>query len=290
MKRWRAIQASVRGNWHEQSGQKNQDAVRLLQPSGRNGPLLLAVADGHGSARSFRSDRGSRFATEAALRQFRRFFQRYGDDAPLHLIRQHMATRWMHDVILDWKASVRADVGRDPFSFLEFAAWPEKPPVIRKGADFPGVAYLAYGATLLVTAITRDHFIYGQLGDGDILAIEETGEVRRPLRRHHFHALTTVSLCTPMAWRDFQVRVEPRRANAPAAIMLSTDGYANCFSSDTEFFQVGVDLLRYLRTYGIEAVEGQLESWLRESSRDGSGDDITVGLAARCDALDGRPA
>ena len=67
--------------------------------------------------------------------------------------------------------------------------------------------------------------------------------------------------------------------------MLSTDGYANCFGTDEGFFRVGADLLAYLRADGIGYVGENLGEWLRESSRDGSGDDITVGLVARCRAL-----
>ncbi len=95
----------------------------------------------------------------------------------------------------------------------------------------------------------------------------------------------TVSLCSHLAFTQFQVRVDPVRAETPALIMLSTDGYANCFASDEGFFQVGADFLAYLRGHGAGFVDEKLEQWLREASQDGSGDDITVGLAARSNAL-----
>ena len=86
--RWKALSASVRGASHELGGNRNQDAVRLKNPSGSDDVLLLAVADGHGSARSFRSDRGSAMAAECALRELRRFIRRLGPDAPLSQVRQ----------------------------------------------------------------------------------------------------------------------------------------------------------------------------------------------------------
>ena len=67
--------------------------------------------------------------------------------------------------------------------------------------------------------------------------------------------------------------------------MLSTDGYANCFGDDESFFKVGADFLSYLRSKGPGFVGEKLEEWLRQSSYDGSGDDITVGLAARANAF-----
>ena len=69
--------------------------------------------------------------------------------------------------------------------------------------------------------------------------------------------------------------------------MLSTDGYANCFGHDDGFFKVGTDLLGYARERGRNFVATHLEAWLEQSSRDGSGDDITVALALHDGALHG---
>ncbi|MFM7713741.1 MAG: protein phosphatase 2C domain-containing protein, partial [Microcystis sp.] len=59
--KWRCIGESVKGASHVRSGLPNQDAIRWFPESGIGLPLILAVSDGHGSAKSFRSDRGSRF-------------------------------------------------------------------------------------------------------------------------------------------------------------------------------------------------------------------------------------
>jgi serine/threonine protein phosphatase PrpC len=283
---WTALGASVRGASHESHGQKNQDSVRLKNPLGVNDFLLLAVADGHGSARSFRSERGSALAAECALRVLGDMVRKLGRDAPLSRVRRQAMTRWPQRIVRAWRSAVRDDLRANPFSLLEFAAFPEKPPVVKPGEELPGTAYLAYGATLLTLAITRRYLIYSQLGDGDILAVHADGHVARPLpKQHEFQSSQTASLCTSNAFQIFQVRVEPCRAGAPALITLSTDGYANCFGDEEGFFTVGADLLTYLRSHGIAFVNEHLQEWLSESSRDGSGDDITVGLATRCRSL-----
>ena len=92
--RWTALSASVQGASHAEGGYGNQDAVRLKNPSSANDVLLLAVSDGHGSPRSFRSDRGAALAAECALRELRRFVQRLGPDAPLSRVRNQAKTRW----------------------------------------------------------------------------------------------------------------------------------------------------------------------------------------------------
>jgi hypothetical protein len=279
---WTALSASVRGNWHEKTGQKNQDAVRLKNRRGTSGALIMAVSDGHGSARSFRSDRGAALAVECALRVLERFTGRFGDDAPLSLVRNQMRTKWWRLLLDEWRNAVRADILAHPFSPVDFAAFPEPAPVTLPGKEWPFSAYLAYGATLLITVLTSRFIVHAQLGDGDILTIAPDGTVSRPLaRQHKFFADQSASLCTHGAAREFQVSVLSARRNPPAMIMLSTDGYANCFGSDHGFFKVGSDLLAYARERGTAFIASQLSDWLRESSRDGSGDDITVALAIR---------
>jgi hypothetical protein len=279
---WTAISATVRGNWHEKTGQKNQDAVRVKFRHGQTGMLVMAVSDGHGSARSFRSDRGSELAVDCTVRLIDRFTKRFGHDAPLSLVRNQMKAKWWRELLADWRRAVRDDILADPFSPLDFAAFPEPPPDTTPGKEWPFSAYLAYGATLLVTVVTRHYVIYAQLGDGDILTVFPDGTVSRPLGRHHeFFASQSASLCTHGAIHEFQVRVVSARRHPPAAIMLSSDGYANCFGNDHGFFKVGSDLLAYAQERGTAFIAGQLPDWLRESSREGSGDDITVALAVR---------
>jgi serine/threonine protein phosphatase PrpC len=280
---WTALSASVRGSLHESMGKLNQDAVRIHRAADS---IFLAVSDGHGSTRSFRSDRGSSLATDCAMRGLRDLLWRNGVDGRLSTIRRQMERRLPQAIIDHWHRAVREDIERDPFSPLDFAAFPEKAPVLKPGVDLPFSAYLAYGATLIVAAMTPRFIAYAQLGDGDILIVDDEGNVSRPwMREYEFFSTETISLCSHNAAHSFRVRVEPRRAGAPAMILLATDGYANCFGDDAAFFMVGADLLDYLRREGPAFVQGKLAHWLSESSRDGSRDDITVGLGARLNAL-----
>ena len=277
---WTGLGASTRGNWHETTGQANQDAVRVQ--AGPAGSMLLAVSDGHGGAHSFRSERGSALAVACATRLLAAFLLRLGPHVPLSCLRHQMQVAWPHQVVLEWRRAVRADVGAHPFSPLDFAAFPEPMPATPPGGNWPYSAFLAYGATLLVAALTRDFVIFAQLGDGDILTVTASGEVGRPLQRHHdFYQEQSASLCTHGAAREFQVAVLPRRAHRPSLVMLSSDGYANCFGNDEGFFKVGSDLLRYARDRGSRFLASHLGAWLHDSSRDGSGDDISVALGLR---------
>jgi len=64
---WMAISATVTGAAHRRAGIGSQDAIQWEPHDQRQGRwLAMAVADGHGSSRYFRSDVGAKFAVTAA--------------------------------------------------------------------------------------------------------------------------------------------------------------------------------------------------------------------------------
>ena len=64
-------------------------------------------------------------------------------------------------------------------------------------------------------------------------------------------------------------------------MLAATDGYANSFRDEASFRQVARDLWEMIRDEGVAAVQPHLKAWLNEASRQGSGDDITVGMIWR---------
>ena len=80
---WRVVGGSVRGAAHVRSGLPNQDAIRWLPESGAGLPLILVASDGHGSAKCFRSDVGSRLAVDVTATVLQEFIENL--PAPLNL-------------------------------------------------------------------------------------------------------------------------------------------------------------------------------------------------------------
>ncbi len=146
---------------------------------------------------------------------------------------------------------------------------------------------LAYGATMLAVLLAGSFGIYLQLGDGDILAVSDDGEVIRPLPGdERLLGNETTSLCRREAIGDFRIKVEEFSGLRPALVLLATDGYANSFVTEEDFLKVAPDFLELIRQEGLDQVQDSLEAWLTETSRLGSGDDITLGLICRLDALE----
>jgi serine/threonine protein phosphatase PrpC len=275
---WLCTGKSVRGAAHDRSGLPNQDAIAWYPESRTGAPLILAVADGHGSAKSFRSDRGARFAVNTAIEVIHEFLLAdVSGNINTSIVKnmEDMVKRLLPTKITDrWKDIVRADVEKHQFTNEEKTNLLTKEG--EKGLNsIDDNPFLAYGATLLVVAVTDSFILYLQIGDGDILRVDEDGKTTKPLvRSADLIGNETTSLCMHNAWNQFQIVVEKQNVSTPkpALILLSTDGYSNSYASDREFFKIGGDYLQEIREIGIDLVEQQLSELLKGISSGGSGD------------------
>ncbi len=261
---WQVVGQSVRGASHERSGMPNQDAIGWLPGSGAGSSVVLAVADGHGSARYSRSDVGASLAVETATQLIHEFLAGQADADNRALVRA-------------WLAAVSEHIKANPFSDIELEA------LARANNDLSQSPVekltIAYGATLLVAAVANTFVLYLQLGDGEILTVTDRGEVSTPLAKDdRLFANETTSLCAPDAWRDFRVGFQPITHAPPALILLATDGYPNSFRDESGFMKVGSDMLEIIQAEGLGKVSDSLEGWLTDSTNAGSGDDVTLGI------------
>lgn len=287
---WRVIGETVPGASHLRAGIPNQDALLQLRASSIGLPLIVSVSDGHGSNKCFRSDRGSRFAVHLAgtllSETLNEAYSGARDARDLKRFENEARSYLPGELIKRWRAMVAADLQREPLQEAEFARLIEKDGV-RARAVVEDNPYLAYGATLLAVALTASFALYMQLGDGEILNVSDAGEVTTPLPDDaRLLANETTSLCLEKAAEDFRFAVQPLIDPPPAMILLTTDGYANSFSTTAGFHQVGGDLLTMMRNDGFDAVNRNVKGWLEEATQAGSGDDCTLALLVRMNALE----
>ncbi|HEY9605897.1 MAG TPA: PP2C family serine/threonine-protein phosphatase [Allocoleopsis sp.] len=300
---WRCIGQSVTGSSHKRTGLPNQDAVHWqanhqhpdCPNMGVGSPLVLAVSDGHGSPRNFRSDIGAQKAVEIATRVIWEFFVEgqsrvnFSDIKAVKDIAQHLLPQRL---VHEWTNAVKEDWQRNPVSNTD-AVWDR---LLQKEGESAKLAIeknpeIAYGATLLAVLVTQSFILYLQLGDGDILCVNSQGKTTRPLRRDpRLIANETTSLCLPNAWNEIQVILEPypdgQPDTMPALILVMTDGYANSYPSEEEFLKIGLDYLQMIQSIGLPRVAQQLHAFLEETSTGGSGDDITLGIIRRIEHHD----
>jgi hypothetical protein len=271
----------VQGAQHHRDGLPNQDAFKAWPEDRIGPPLVLAVADGHGSAKSFRSDRGANMAVEAATRILNEFLSSSGGAENLSAVKRTAEERLPGALVQGWKEKVVADLRDRPLSEEELSRVAKNAgSSSRKAVEENNL--LAYGSTLQVVGVSRLFVVVLQLGDGVTLFVDPGGEVSEPLPADsRLFGDETTSLCLPNAENDFRVGFYVFPTTPPALILLSTDGYPKSCRDMSGFYQVGSDLLDMMRKEGLRTVSAELKTWLEEVTREGGGDDITLGLLCR---------
>ena len=283
--RWWVAGRSVRGASHVRTGLPNQDALGWIQVLGEGHRLIVAVSDGHGSAKYFRSHIGSRLAIKTALALGQEFLDGQPDLKNLTAVKRTAEERLPQEMARRWTEAVKSDVEANPLSDeelggLEMADGPAAREAIASNPT------RAYGATIVMAIVEESFILYLQLGDGDILLVSDSGEVKRPLPiDERLFANETTSLSSQNSWPDFRFGFQTLVGDPPALILLSTDGYGNSFVNEEAFLKVGKDILEILRSEGISSVDRSLEGWLTEASTAGSGDDTTLAIICRGDTL-----
>ncbi len=257
---WQIIAESVKSANHA----LNQDAKKYFIPKDKE-YVIVAVADGHGSKKCFRSNVGSEFAVEVLINNFHHHFSTNTFDnlqAGFSGTKDNLA-KTIHR---QWMEKVRNHLAKNPFS-------PEEELIDVKVLNNQ---VISYGTTLRGALITKNYIIYLQLGDGDILVVNDN-EVTRPIPKdENLIANETYSLCDKEADSLFRFYYQPVIGQLPDLILLSTDGYSNSFPNDNEFQKTALDYNNLYKEEGMSFIRKNISGWLKDTTVHGSGDDLTA--------------
>ncbi len=259
---WDVGGASVRGAAHVRRDLPNQDAFAI--DAARPARFVAAVSDGHGAAAHCRSDIGARLATQAALAVLNWFLDEAAPDAAVAGLPE--------EIVAAWRQAVGAHVAAHPLAGDRVETdW------VEIGDDM----LLPYGATLIAAAAIADLLVLVQIGDGDALLGYPDGRILRPLPDDAgLVGEQTYSLCGADAAARFRL-VLLRGAGLPDFVMLGTDGISKSFVDETAFVAVARHYRDVARQEALAAIVPRLDGWLADVSRRGTGDDVTLCLAAR---------
>ncbi|WP_159029919.1 PP2C family serine/threonine-protein phosphatase [Streptomyces marincola] len=239
---------------------------------GPGGAVVLAVADGHGAARHFRSDLGSRWATEEFAVCARHFLARaHGDaaggrgrqavGAPAGLpVLRELARDLPRRLVHGWRQRV--------------ARHEASSPAHGRGGQPP--AFDVYGSTVLGAVLTPELLVCWQLGDGDVTLVWEDGPPHAPLYAGQDLGDETESLCQPEAWPRVRVHWQPLTGGGPPpAVLLSTDGLSKSFADRDGFLSFARGVRDRAAAEGTDRVQDKLADWLGHAATH-SGDDTTL--------------
>jgi hypothetical protein len=274
---WRGYGATRIGASHTNAGRPSQDALAIVPPpdaAGDIGFTAVTVADGHGHPRHFRSGRGSQFAVEVATEAVRDTVDAIRDATGFAEVDAVWRLKAGPTLLSAWLDAVAEDVGATPITIQEQAVGGLGP-----DADFEEIVY-AYGATLIVAAVTGRWLLTAQIGDGDLFAIRPDGQIARLFPADpRLDGSRTTSLCQPDALDSMRFGVSDLADGRIAAVMLATDGYGNAQARDDWDVAFGNDIAGLATVHGVPWISDQLARWAeRCASSDGSGDDVTLAM------------
>ncbi len=261
---------SVQGASHIRNGIVCQDSYKYVKIS--DDVTVLAVADGHGSDSCPLSKSGSKIATNVFCSVMTDLYKNFSADMDFFVtylnregemkVAQAIDSEWKRRV---WKA--HTDNKREK-------------PKNEKGELDKAAVYKQYGTTLLGLMITPTFIFAFQIGDGDILRIDGS-EVQPVIQGDKILGTETHSLCKMNAWNKAisMVRMRDAAEGAPYLYLMSTDGFANSYRTEEDFYVTCRDYYQLIKEHGFQSVTANIKGWLNETSALGCGDDITVVMA-----------
>lgn len=255
---------------------------------------IAVLADGHGSGNCFRSEHGSRYAVEAAIKMIWLFRMYEGRSKDAQTLSESGIEALKYAIIKDWKCAVKEDwdrrldkTGKPGEGEVRFEAVSEKFLERYHSESAETVErylYTAYGTTLLLAVAIEDQVLLLQIGDGSCVVLRRDGTFCSPIPVDENNYLNVVvSICEEDAESKMRHAILDCDANsplAPVAIFLSSDGVDDCFpvyENDKHLCSLYSVIVENILEKGFEQTEKELtDELLPALTAKGSHDDISL--------------
>ena len=244
---------------------------------------IIAVSDGHGGDRYFRSDIGSKIAVEAALKCIKKCLSEVDEENRQVFVnsllikntsensKTALISRLIESIVSYWNNEVSSLLKKNPFAETELLSLDEdvRIKMMDKNSDY---RFKAYGATLIAAVVGAGFWFAFQIGDGTFV-IKNNGEYSQPIELdERCVGQYTTSICDASAVKLFHYTWG---YETPDAIFIATDGLDESFASLNGLYKFYDNVIKNsLENWEENAIE--LQEYLPELSRKGSRDDISL--------------
>lgn len=280
---------SCKGESHKVDDKPCQDAS--FSAVYENGLAIAIVCDGHGGERYFRSDVGSRMATEVIRDSVITFVDNIdkslfvgtsftAEEAitseevvkkqkPLDVAFRQLFS----SIIYQWNQKIAEHAANTAISEWEQQHVPHKYlDELHTSETFEKL----YGCTLMVYVQTPDYWFAFHLGDGKCITFQQEPLWSFPIPWDERCFLNkTTSLCDSNAINEFRYCYEGD-GYFPMAVFLGSDGMDDSFGEDSNLVNFYIQVVKMLVTEGKDATIASIESDLPQLSKIGSKDDMSV--------------
>lgn len=261
-----------------------------------DGVSMAIVCDGHGGARYFRSDVGSKMAVEATrtcvsafvkevdiklfagkpFTQKQAITSEASANAPTKDTQTDKALRQLFSsIIYSWHKKMEEHAQSAPLTDEE-----REKVDARYIADFKSGKGLekTYGCTLMCYVCAPGYWFAFHVGDGKCIAFDENGNWCEPIPWDERCFLNkTTSLCDSSAIDEFRYCYEGD-GHFPLAVVLGSDGMDDSFGESENMVNFYVQVLKLLASKGEEDARKTIEEALPQLSKIGSKDDMSIAV------------
>ena len=289
---------SCQGESHKVDNKPCQDAS--FSAVYDDGLAMAIVCDGHGGERYFRSDVGSRMATEVIRDSVKTFVENV--DKGMFVGQPYTAEeavtseevikkqnpidkalrQLFSSIIYQWNEKIADHAANTTISEWEQEHVPQKYlDELNTSETFEKL----YGCTLMVYVQTPDYWFAFHLGDGKCISFQQDPFWHEPIPWDDRCFLNkTTSLCDSNAINEFRYCYEGD-GQYPWAVFLGSDGMDDSFGEDANLVNFYIQVVKMLVTEGKEATIQSIESDLPQLSKIGSKDDMSVAFIYNLDEL-----
>ena len=259
---FQGIHSTVIGDSHIKKGIVCQDSSGICVTDTFG---IAVVADGHGSAKHFRSDVGSRIAVKITTGLLKNYMSRTDFREQFLQHPDFILQQMEKQILMKWREAVEEYHLENPLTEEEDQKMESFGKKLRTA--------VIYGSTVLA-AVIADGFSYGMvLGDGGFVVLDGSGRLFIPIEDKNSHANYTSSLCNTDAIHYFEHWYTEEN---PSALFVSTDGLFKSFACEEDFLKYH-GLLSQMLT-DKERTEKSLKKNFEKRTRKGSGDDISIAM------------
>ena len=289
---------SCQGESHKVDNKPCQDAS--FSAVYDDGLAMAIVCDGHGGARYFRSDVGSRMATEVIRDSVKTFVENIDRDlfVGMPYTAQEAITseevvkkqttidkvfrQLFSSIIYQWNQKIADHAANTTISEWELQHVEKKYlDELHSSETFEKL----YGCTLMVYVQTPDYWFAFHLGDGKCISFQQDPFWHEPIPWDERCFLNkTTSLCDSNAINEFRYCYEGD-GHFPMAVFLGSDGMDDSFGEDANLVNFYIQVVKMLVGEGIEATKKSIEEELPLLSKIGSKDDMSVAFVYNIDEL-----
>lgn len=270
---------SIRGYSHVLSEKECQDNSISWQEKQYD---AVIVCDGHGGDKYFRSAIGSRFACEAGKKMISAFMDYVLNNDETRTNWDALLSQLEISIINEWNELVERHFLDNPFeSDTRFEKLAEED----KRSLYSSYVK-AYGSTFIAAVLIDKQLFVLKLGDGNVCVLNGQykacllDKTRRELADDQLQFNLTTSLCNSDAAKSFKHCNVPIKLNRITGVLISSDGVINSFATEEAYVAFVENVFRGFQDQKLKDAKRELEDFLPELSKKGSGDDLSIAVIA----------